>query len=46
MPASAPISEVLVVMPSVTMSWVPMMAPTTHSGAISARLRETEKKAG
>ena len=45
MAASAPISEVLVVMPSVTMSWVPMIAPTTHKGAMSATL-PTLKKAG
>src|ERR1039458_2730020 len=33
--ASAPISDVLAVMPSVTMSCTPMIAPITHSGAIS-----------
>jgi hypothetical protein len=38
MPASAPISDVLVVMPSVTISCVPTIAPTTHNGAISKRL--------
>src|SRR5580700_10395468 len=38
MPARAPISEVLVVMPSVTINCVPMTAPTTQSGAINARL--------
>src|ERR1019366_7171233 len=38
MPASAPISEVLVVMPRVTISWVPIMAPTTQSGVIRTRL--------
>src|SRR5579859_1663815 len=34
-PAMAPMSEVLAVIPSVTTSWTPMMAPTTQSGAIS-----------
>src|SRR5665213_570834 len=38
MPASAPISEVLVVIPRVTISWVPIMAPTTQSGVIRTRL--------
>ena len=38
MPASAPISEVLAVMPSVTMSCTPMIAPTTQSGAIRTKV--------
>ena len=39
MPDSAPISDVLAVIPSVTMSCTPMIAPTTQSGAISIRRR-------
>ena len=44
MPASAPISEVLAVMPSVTMSCTPMIAPTTQSGAISSSEPSSRKR--
>ena len=44
MPASAPISEVLAVMPSVTMSCTPMIAPTTQSGAISSSEASSRKR--
>ncbi len=43
-PASAPISEVLAVMPSVTMSCTPMIAPTTQSGAISSSEASSRKR--
>ena len=42
---ATPISDVLVVIPRVTINCVPMMAPTTHSGVIRIRLPRL-KKAG